>query len=192
MGENYSNAQLFSRRCEQLQKSVLRLEETLLVPNVSPRQKLDYNHLKFHGGRVQRLRKEAERKKRQTGQAAEGAQAFLERLRPQYAERLEQKRREEAKKTAVALLREQQRKQEAEQLLEKRRIEAEARAAEEAARAEAEKMAALERAAAESRKQQECREKEKEQAKELRLQSFYEKLDVFAQSLERMQAQPEK
>ena len=76
--------------------------------------------------------------------------------------------------------------------MEKRRIEAEARAAEEAARAEAEKMAALERAAAESRKQQECREKEKEQAKELRLQSFYEKLDVFAQSLERMQAQPEK
>ena len=56
---------------------------------------------------------------------------------------------------------------------------------------EAEKMAALERAAAEAHRLQVSREKEEEQAREMRLQSLYEKLDGFAQPLEKVQVQPE-
>ena len=186
MEENCSDAQLLLRRCEQLQKNVLQLGEAPL-----PQQRAERCCPKLCGESAYRPRKEDERKRRQAEQAAEGAQAFLERLRPRYEERLEQKRREEAKKTAVALLREQQRKQEAEQLLERRRIEDEARAAEMAARAEAEKMAALERAAAEAHRLQVSREKEEEQAREMRLQSLYEKLDGFALPLEKVQVQPE-
>ena len=180
MGEENGRAEQFSQRCEQLRQSVQKLEESLSVSGVSPLPKLDYDRLVLPAGDAGQLRKENARKQRQIGLASAGAQAFLTQLRPQYTERLELKRREQARRNAVALLKEQQRRQEEEELFRQRR------AAEEAARAEAAERAARERAEAEARK----KEEEKKRA-DMRLQSFYAELDAAARPLERVQVQPE-
>ena len=184
MKDQTDSAQQFAQRCEQLRQNVRRLENSFSVPTVSPLPKLDASELGKSAASAGRVDAQAELLERQSAQAAASAEAFLERLRPQYAERMEIRRREEAKRTAVALLREQERKKE--ETLRREQAEQERARAELAAQQEAQRRAAEEKAA----REREAREEQVWQ-QQRRLQNFYAELDAFAQPLERVQAYPE-